>query len=159
MGEWASIPLSRHVVFPTSSRRYVVLSSPSGRCWLSTSFFLRTSKSVFKACAVPTSYQRLLGTATLLNWFIYILILLIATNPSQLYFALKNNLVSHLDWGVGVGICICIYSHTHSHVVSRLSNQTSRPLLVNLCPTLTLSQIKLINSLCTSYDVNVCELS
>ena len=34
VGKWTSVPLSRHVVFPTNSRREVILSSSSGHCWL-----------------------------------------------------------------------------------------------------------------------------
>ena len=39
VGEWVSVPLSGHVVFPTNSKREVGLSSPSDPCQISKSFF------------------------------------------------------------------------------------------------------------------------
>ena len=69
MGEWASVPLNRHMVFPTRSRRVVVLSSPRGHCWMRTAFLSAAIKSAFQACADFASCQRFLRTATLLDFF------------------------------------------------------------------------------------------
>ena len=65
---WASVLLSRHVVFPTS-RREVGLSSPRGPNWSRTSFFL-VSVNLFPACKVPTACQGCLGTFTFWTYFI-----------------------------------------------------------------------------------------
>ena len=54
VGEWDSVLLSRYLVFPTSSRKAVGLSNPSGHCWMRKSlnhyFWVSYAYSVARRC-------------------------------------------------------------------------------------------------------------
>ena len=75
VGEWISEPLSRHMVFSTTtSRREVVLSSPSGHCWMRQSLSLAPVSLSFRHAQFRLPVR---SFCVLLNFWIYLILFFI----------------------------------------------------------------------------------
>ena len=71
VGERARVLLSRHVIFPTNSRREVVLSIPKGHCWMKQSISLVPVSLSFMHVQILLLVS---GFWELLNFWIYFIV-------------------------------------------------------------------------------------
>ena len=113
VGEWASVKLSKHVVFPASSRREVILSSSRGHCWMRTGFFLGTSKSVSGMRRFPIP-SKVSGNSNTFVFIYFLSFLLISTDE----VSFKRHFFSQKSEDVLFTVLfLCLFS-TNNHFVN-----------------------------------------